>query len=128
MSLLYAQSSGSHSTNQAAWSAIPGLTIALPAGVGITAIIILNVPNPYAQGDNNPGGNFGVLVDKTVQPVTAAFTYNEQKPSSFGRVPTTLVLGVPLTANKQTVTAVWASIRNSNVVIDTPATLTALLD
>ena len=125
---LYAQSSGSHSTNQAGWTAIPGLTLTIPEGVGTTAIIILNVPNPYAQGDNNPGGQFGILVNKTVQPVTAAFTYNEQKPTSFGRVPTTLVVGVPLTNAKQAVTAVWASIRNSNVVIDSPATLTALLD
>jgi len=124
---LYAQSNGTHSTNSGSWSVIPGLTITLPGGVGLTAIIILNVPNPYAQGSDFPGGNFGVEVNNAVQPVTAAFTYNEAQPQSTGRVPTTLVVGVPLTNNPQTVTAIWSGIRNSNVVIDTPATLTAFI-
>jgi hypothetical protein len=123
---LYAQSSGTHSTNSGSWSAIPGLTVTLPGGVGITAIVILNVPNPYAQGNNLPGGTFGVQVGNTVQAVTATFTYNEAQPQSFGRVPTTLVVGVPLIQTPQTVTAVWQSVRNSNVIIDSPATLTVL--
>jgi hypothetical protein len=52
---------------------------------------------------------------------------HEAQPQSTGRVPTTLVVGVPLTNNPQTVTAIWSGIRNSNVVIDTPATLTAFI-
>ena len=124
---IYAQSSGAHSTNSSAWTAIPGLKITVPGGVGISAIIILNVPNPYAQGNNFPGGNFGIEVNGAVQPVIAAFTYNEAQPQATGRIPTTLVVGISLTEKEQTVTAVWSNIRGSNVVIDTPATLTALI-
>ena len=36
-----------------------GLTLTIPEGVGIQAIVILNVPNPYATGNNYPGGNLG---------------------------------------------------------------------
>jgi hypothetical protein len=125
---LYAQSSGNQSTNSGSWSAIPGLTVTIPGGAGTTAIVILNVPNPYAEGSNFPGGNFGIQVNNTVQPVTASFTYSESQPQSSGRVPTTLVVGVPLVNNPQTVTAVWSGVRNSTVVIDTPATLTAFFD
>jgi len=124
---LYAQSSGTHTTNSGSWSAIPGLTFTLPEGVGVNATIILNVPNPFAQGNEYPGGNFGIQVNGTVNPVYASFTYNEAKPQSTGRVPTTLVAAVPLTTGKQTVTAVWSGIRGSTVVIDSPATLTALM-
>jgi len=124
---LYAQSSGTHSTGSGSWSAIPGLAFTLPEGVGVSAIVILNVPNPYAQGNNYPGGNFGIEVNGTVQSVTAVFTYNEAQPSSTGRIPTTLVVGVPLATSKQAVRAVWSGIRGSKVIIDTPATLTAFL-
>lgn len=125
---LYAQTSGTHSTNSGTFVPIPGLTITLPEGVGTTALVILNVPNPYAQGSNFPGGTFGISVNGTVSPVQAVFTYNEQKPQSTGRIPTTLVVGVPLTQIKggQTVQAVWFGVRGSNVIIDTPATLSAV--
>nr|WP_225161423.1 hypothetical protein [Bradyrhizobium sp. BRP56] len=59
--------------------------------------------------------------------VVAGFTYNEATPASFGRVPTTLVVGVPLGNAAQTVQAVWSSVRGSTVVIDTPASLTAIM-
>jgi len=56
---LYAQSSGTHSTNSSTLVPIPGLSITVPEGVGISALIILNVPNPYATGIDYPGGTFG---------------------------------------------------------------------
>jgi hypothetical protein len=124
---LYAQSSGSHSTNSDSWTQIPGLALTLPEGVNTTAIIILNVPNPFAQGNNSPGGNFGIAVNGTLSPVFASFTYNEQVPQGFGRVPTTLVVGVPLGLKPQAINAVWQNIRGSTVRIDSPATLTAIL-
>ena len=125
---LYAQTSGTHQTNSANWTPIPGLTLNLPAGVGASALIILNAPNPYATGNSNPGGNFGVSVGSTVSPVVAAFTYNEAQPPSYGRMPTTLVLSVPLANNPQTITAMWSNVRGSTVIIDSPATLSAILD
>lgn len=123
---LYAQSSGNHSTGSPTFTPIPGLTLTIPEGVGTTAIIILNVPNPYAVGNNVPGGNFGITVNGTASPVFASFTYNEQVPQSTGRVPTTLVVGVPLGNAPQTIVGVWSSVRGSTVNIDSPATLTAL--
>jgi len=125
---LYAQTSGSLSTNASSFTAIQGLTLTIPEGVGTTAIIILNVPMPYAQGTDYPGGTFGISVNGTVSPVAASFTYNEQAPSSFGRIPTTLVVGIPLANAAQTIQAVWYGVRGSTVMLDSPATLTAIMD
>jgi hypothetical protein len=125
---LYAQTSGLQQTNSGTFVPIPGLTITLPEGVNTTALVILNVPNPYAKGNNFPGGTFGISVNGAVSPVQAVFTYNEQVPQSTGRIPTTLVVGVPLTQQKggQTVQAVWFGVRGSTVIIDTPSTLSAV--
>ncbi len=76
--------------------AIPGLSFTLPEGVGTVAIVTLNVPNPYAQGNKNPGGMFGISINGTMSPVVAGFTYNEAHPPTSGRIPMTLVVGVPL--------------------------------
>lgn len=77
---LYAQTSGSHSTSSGTFEPIPGLSLALPEGVKASALVILNLPNPYATGEDNPGGTFGVAVNGMVSPVIASFTYNEQVP------------------------------------------------
>jgi hypothetical protein len=45
-----------------------------------------------------------------------------------GTLPTTLVVGVPLGFQPQTIQAVWSGVRGSTVIIDTPATLTAIMD
>ena len=94
--IVYAQSSGQQSTNSGSWTPIPGLAITLPRGVGDSALLILNIPNPYAQGTNIPGGNFGLQVNGEVLSVFACFTYNEESPPSTGRVPTTLSVVTPL--------------------------------
>jgi hypothetical protein len=126
-SILYAQtSSGEHTTNSAAWTPVPDLTLTLPAGPG-NAIIILNVPNPYAKGNNYPGGNFALLIDGIPSAQITAFTYNDLIPPSPGRVPATLVIVVPLKAAAQQIQAAWQNVRGSTVVIDTPASLTAII-
>ena len=125
---LYAQTDGKqHSTNSGSWSAIPGLSFSIPEGVGTMAIVTLNVPNPYAQGNQNPGGVFGISIDGTMSPVIGVFTYNEANPPSTGRVPVTVVVGVPLGSKQQTITGMWQNVRSSNVIIDSPATLSAIL-
>jgi hypothetical protein len=49
--------------------------------------------------------------------------------ANTGRIPTTLVVGVPLVqTGSQTVQAGWYGVRGSTVIIDSPATLTAILD
>ena len=125
---LYAQTSGTLTTNSGSFTPMKGLSLTIPEGVGTTAIIILNVPMPYAEGNNNPGGTFGITVNGAPSSVVASFTYNEQAPTSFGRVPTTLVVGIPLGNAPQTVQAVWYGVRGSTVIIDSPATLTAIMD
>jgi hypothetical protein len=126
---LYAQTSGTLTTNSDSFVPIPGLTFSIPEGVGDTALVILNLPMPYATGNNYPGGTLGISVNGTVSPVVASFTYNEQNPASTGRIPTTLVVSVPLTqAGSQTIQAVWYGVRGSTVIIDSPATLSAVFD
>ena len=125
---LYAQTSGTQQTNSGTFVPIPGLTLTIPEGVGTSALVILNVPMPYAQGNNYPGGTFGITVNGTASPVVASFTYNEQQPASTGRIPTTLVVSVPLVNAAQTVAGVWYGVRGSTVIIDSPASLSAILD
>ena len=125
---LYAQTSGTQQTNSGTFVPIPGLTLTIPEGVGTSALVILNVPMPYATGNNTPGGTFGIKVNGTASAVVAGFTYNEPAPTSTGRIPTTLVVSVPLTNAAQTIVAVWQGVRGSTVIIDTPASLSAILD
>jgi mannose-binding lectin len=125
--IISAQSSGSQSTNNSAWTAMPGLSLKIPGATGDTVLLILNVPNPYASGNNYPGGNFGIQVNGTLQPATATFTYNEQQPPSTGRIPTTLCVPYVINSTQaSTVTAVWQNVRGSTVHIDSPATLSAV--
>jgi hypothetical protein len=126
--IISAQTSGNHNTNSGSWTPMPGLAIKLPRGVGDSVLLILNVPNPYATGNNYPGGNFGIEVNGVVQNAIATFTYNEQVPPSTGRVPTTLTVVTQLSQTADSaVQAVWSGVRNSTVNIDSPATLTAVL-
>jgi hypothetical protein len=124
---LSAVTSGTQSTNSGSFEPIPGLTLALPEGVGVSALVILNLPNPFAQGNSNPGGTFGVSLNGIVSPIQASFTYNEVNPPSTGRIPTTLVVPVPLTTTKQVVQGMWQGVRGSKVIIDSPATLSVIV-
>ena len=128
-SILYKQSAGTQQTQSGAWTPITGLHFTLPAlsSGNSHALIILNIPNPYATGNNHPGGMFGISVNGAVMVPFACFTYESKTPESFGRMPTTLVIQIQLTANSQQIAGVWQSVRSSNVIIDTPATLSAVL-
>jgi hypothetical protein len=126
--IISAQSSGSHSTNSGSWTPIPGLAIELPRGVNDNVLLILNVPNPYATGNNFPGGTFGIEVNGSMLAPVAVFTYNESAPQSSGRIPTTLTALAPLSqSGEQKVVAVWQGVRGSTVIIDSPATLSAIV-
>ena len=93
---MYAQTSGTLSTTSGSFVPIHGLTIVLPEGAGTLALVTLNLPMPYALGDDYPGGTFGISVNDLLSPVQASFSYSDPKPESPGRMPTTLVVGVPL--------------------------------
>jgi hypothetical protein len=125
---LYAQTSGSQSTNSGSFMPIPGLSLTIPEGVDTSALVILNLPNPFATGTDYPGAFLGISVDGTVSPVVASFTYSEQAPQFPGRIPTTLVLSVPLASTSQAIQGMWYGVRGSTVIIDSPSTLSAILD
>jgi mannose-binding lectin len=125
---LFAQTSGTVKTNATSPTPIPGLAFEVPEGDDIGAIIILNVPNPYAEGNNYPGGWFGIAVNGSVLPAIASFTYGIVAPPSFNRMPTTLVVNVPLGLKPQKIQAMWQGIRGSTVILDSPASLTGLID
>jgi hypothetical protein len=84
----------------------------------------LNLPQPYATGNDFPGGVFRISVNGTMLPNEATFSYSVQ--SGNNRIPTTLVVGVPLTMTKQTVQAMWHNVRGSTVILDSPSTLSAI--
>ena len=128
MATHYVQTSGVLQTNSGSYVPIPGLALTLPEGAGVEAIIILNLPNPYAAGNDYPGANLGISVDGTVQTNYASFTYGDPKPAVPNRMPTTLVVGVPLGPKPQQIEAVWAGVRGATVISDSPASLTAFLD
>ncbi len=125
---LYAQTSGTQQTNSATLVPIPGLSLTIPEGVGSSALVTLNLPNPYASGDNFPGGFFGISVNGALSPVVGCFTSSVQNPTDTGRSPTTLIISVPLANAPQAIVALWSGVRGSTAIIDTPATLSAILD
>jgi hypothetical protein len=115
-------------TNSAGWVVIQGLRHTLPRAEfkdQQPALVILNVPMPYATGNNFPGGNFGIQVNGNLI-ASGGFTYNEQQPQSTGRVPNTVVATVKLGDNESVVEAVWSGVRGSTVRIDSYATLVAM--
>ncbi len=126
MGVQYVQTSGKLTTTSGDWTPIDGLSLTLPEGVDVEAVVILNLPNPYAAGDEYPGALIGIAVDGKVSETVASFTYSEQAPAVPGRMPTTLVVGVPLTLKPQTVTAMWQGVRGSTVIIDSPSSLSVI--
>ena len=128
MAIQYVQTSGELSTNSADWTPITGLSLTLPEGSGISVLAVLNLPNPYAVGSEYPGAVLGIAVNGAVMETVASFTYSEQAPSVPGRMPTTLIVNVPLTLSQQTVTGMWRAVRGSTVAIDSPASLSVIMD
>lgn len=131
--ILHVETSGNQSTNTSNWTPIQNLELTLPAisGQSKHALLILNLPNPYATGNSYPGGQVGISVNGAVLVPIAVFTTNIALPSppNAGRTPTTLVVEVNLlNGNTQAVKAVWTNVRNSTVIIDTPASLSAIIE
>ncbi|MBR1224180.1 MULTISPECIES: hypothetical protein [unclassified Bradyrhizobium] len=125
---IYAQTSGTQSTTSDSYVPIPGLTFSIPEGVGTSALIILNLPYVYAEGPASPGGIFGIAINGAVSPVVGGFTSGTPVVPNTGRVPTTLIVNIPLAGAAQTITALWRGVRGSTVIIDSPASLSAILN
>lgn len=90
---IYAQTSGTNQTKSGSFVPIPGLSITIPESVGVTALVILNVPNPYAKGNGLSGRDVRHFGERNRISGGGSLTYNEQVPPSTGRIPTTLVVG-----------------------------------
>jgi mannose-binding lectin len=126
--ILYAQITTAPTMNSPQFVDIPGLSFTLPAAnpAQTAALITLNVPNPYASGNDFPGLRFAINAAGAIV-ADGGFSYELQAPPSFGRTPITIVVRVPLSGFPQTVKAQWVSVRNSTGHIDSFASLSAIV-
>jgi hypothetical protein len=124
--VLFAQTSGTLKTNAGQFTTIPGLRLVMPKGLDVAALVVLNLPNPFAEGTDYPGALLGVALNGKPLPIIASFTYGVAQPASANRMPTTLVVSVPLSMNPQTVDGLWCGVRGSTVIIDTPSSLSVI--
>ncbi|MBD1228970.1 hypothetical protein [Xenorhabdus griffiniae] len=109
---------------------IPGLEIDVSRysnSPGLTALITLNIPTPYASGNNFPGGNFIITTGQGEQLAFGGFTYSNKNPESYGRMPFTLVASCSLASNISIIKAQWSNIRGSTVHIDSYASISAII-
>ena len=139
MRLFYAESSQSlQTTNTGAWNDIVGLTLTLPKSSGDEkfALVTLNVPNPYAKGNDYPGCNFAIHASVPgssghLKPVGCFTSFNKvADPAtaiSSGRVPVTVVGRVMLHKDHPTlIQGQWQSVRGATAVLDTAASISAV--
>jgi hypothetical protein len=129
--IFYAQTKGELSTNSATPVDLPGLAVTIPGWSlrSNEALVTVNIPNPYATGQDFPGGVFIVAVNGTIQDYPASFTYSNKTPESFCRVPLTLMTKVtlPQSAQAATIQVKWNGVRGSTVKLDSPASLSVQL-
>jgi hypothetical protein len=136
--LLYAQSLAQQQTTTTGnWDDIAGLALTLPkqSADETYALVILNIPNPYAKGSDYPGCNFTIRLNGQIDnnvPIACFTSFNKvadpQTAISSGRVPTTLVARIQLAKGKTTaIQGAWQSVRGATAVVDTPSTISAVL-
>lgn len=139
MRLFYAQSRASpQTTNTGGWDYIAGLELTLPQATDDAkfAVVTLNVPNPYAKGDDYPGCNFAIEMSVSgnvhrLLPIGCFTSFNKVAdpagPISAGRVPVTVVGQVMLDKENRTrVYGKWQSVRGATAVIDSPCSISAV--
>ena len=128
--MIYVQTTGTLQAGFGAPQPIAGLNLTIPEGAGEQALVILNVPNPqaYTTAGQSAGGWFGISVNGVMSPSVASFTFTAPTMGGgmyiYMRVPTTLVIAVPLVLKEQKIVAMWQSL-GYGLTIDTPASLSA---
>ncbi|MBN3830458.1 fucose-binding lectin II [Burkholderia sp. Ac-20344] len=129
MPLLSASIIGAPVTTSETYVDIPGLTIDIAkAEIRNGKLqVILNVPTPYATGNNFPGIYFAIATDKGVV-ADGCFTYSSKVPESTGRMPFTLVATIDVGSGVTFVKGQWKSVRGSAMHIDSYASLSAIGD
>ncbi|WP_053077569.1 fucose-binding lectin II [Burkholderia cepacia] len=88
-------------------------------------LVTLNVPTPYATGDNYPGIYFAITTDKGIV-ADGCFTHSEKAPATSGRSPFTLVVAIDAGSDVTFVKGQWKSVRGSTMHIDSFASLSAI--
>ena len=130
MSFEFAQITSAPNVNSDQFVDIPDLFLDLPQASATQrqALIILNVPQPFAEGNDTPGLDFAITVNDRVV-ATGGFTSPMTQPQSFARVPFTLVVRINLRNDGQYshVHAQWRSVRSSTGHIDSFASISAVL-
>ncbi|KVL08309.1 fucose-binding lectin II [Burkholderia sp. MSMB1826] len=88
-------------------------------------LVTLNVPTPYATGNNYPGIYFAIATDKGVV-ADGCFTHSTKAPETSGRMPFTLVVAIDVDSGVTFVKGQWKSVRGSTMHIDSFASLSAI--
>ncbi|KWO47844.1 fucose-binding lectin II [Burkholderia sp. MSMB1459WGS] len=88
-------------------------------------LVTLNVPTPYATGNNYPGIYFAIATDKGVV-ADGCFTHSTKAPETSGRMPFTLVVAIDVDSSVTFVKGQWKSVRGSTMHIDSFASLSAI--
>ncbi|MGU3780342.1 fucose-binding lectin II [Burkholderia metallica] len=87
--------------------------------------VTLNVPTPYATGNNFPGIYFAIATNKGIV-ADGCFTYSSKVPESTGRMPFTLVATIDVGPGVTFVKGQWKSVRGSAMHIDSYASISAI--
>jgi hypothetical protein len=126
--ILFAKITSAPTTTSSQFVDIPGLVLHIPAASSTRtkALLILDVPQPFATGKDTPGTTFAIRVDGA-RVAEGGFTYSSKVPESTGRMPTTIVVAVVLGNLPQVVQAQWVSVRGSKNHIDSFASLSAVI-
>lgn len=79
MSIISVQTTAPAKVHADQFVEMPGLSLNLPPAstTQTKALVILNVPEPYAKGDNFPGIIFGISVGGSMI-ATGGFTYSQK--------------------------------------------------
>lgn len=105
---------------------IPGLVLTFKTPLVATLALFFNLPQPYATGNNFPGGEFRFLYDKQPK-LSGCFTYSKAQPESFARMPLTLIATIDVTpVVMHQVSVQWRGVRGSTVHLGGSASLNAI--
>ncbi|WP_434526414.1 hypothetical protein [Photorhabdus asymbiotica] len=132
MPIVFKSISSTLSTSSSSWVNISGLSISVNEQAlqgSSKALVILNIPTPYATGSDYPGIEFAITMNSTVL-ASGAMTYSDKSPSNPGRTPFTLQTCIDLTniENLGAIQAQWKSIRGSTAHIDSYCSISAIIN
>ncbi|EQB97956.1 fucose-binding lectin II [Photorhabdus temperata] len=114
------------------WEDIPGLSISViehSLKRSTKALIILNIPTPYASGNDYPAVTFAITMNSKVL-ASSTISYDYSRPDSFGRRPATVQTCIDLTDTNSlgSIQAKWKASRKSIGHIDSYCSISAIID